>query len=108
LLLIQLDQNKAPDRAPKDKAIVTIWSKIEWTTAHGDQIDEAIVDELMGLAEPDPGKIGDLLGVSHVNHWVRDLNEPLFFFGDFVAGGIEAATISGLDACRNIGRFLTQ
>lgn len=128
LLLIQLDHNKAPDRAPDGKAIVTVWSSIEWTAAHDNLSDEDVAAQLLKLTERFTGQIGHLIEVSLVNRWdfvlpvtypgyytklrdymaARDLNQPLFYAGDFVSGGIEGATTSGLDAYRNVERYLTQ
>jgi predicted NAD/FAD-dependent oxidoreductase len=36
----------------------------------------------------------------------RDLNQPLFFSGDYSAEGIEGATVSGLNASRHVTEYL--
>ena len=128
LLDILLDHNKGPGRAPPGKAAIAIQSTIEWSAKHDSDTDEEITAALLKLAEPYTGKISHLVEVSYVNRWdfvcsithtgyytmlrdymaTRNLNQPLFFSGDFVSGGIEGATTSGLDAYRNVERYLTR
>jgi oxygen-dependent protoporphyrinogen oxidase len=128
LLLIILDHNKAPGRAPQGKGIVAIWPTIEWSTAHVNASDEQITAELSRLAEPYIGKVDGLVEVSHVCRWdyvcsythtgyfqllhdymtTRNLNQPLFFCGDFTAEGVEGATVGGLNTFRDVERYLTR
>ena len=128
LLDILLDHNKGPGRAPPGKAAIAIQSTIEWSEAHANDSDEQVVAALSKLVEPYIGKVEGLIEVSHVNRWdyvcaithpgfftmlgdymkARDLNQPLFFSGDFTAGGIEGATTSGLNAAKHIESYLAQ
>ena len=128
LLLILLDHNKVAGRAPAGKGIVTIWSTKEWTAAHVDASDEQVVTELCRLAEPFVGRLDGLIEISHVERSdfvvaqtypgfftrlrdymaTRDLDQPLFFSGDYSAEGIEGATTSGLNAWRHVERYLTR
>jgi protoporphyrinogen/coproporphyrinogen III oxidase len=127
LLDILLDHNKGPGRAPPGKAAIAIQSTIEWSEKHANASDEEITATLIKLAEPYIGKVDGLIEVSYVHRWdyvcaitqpgfftmlgdymkARDLNQPLFFSGDFTAGGIEGATTSGLNAAKHIETFLT-
>jgi len=128
LLLLLLDHNKAPGRAPEGKGIVTIWSTIAWSAQHAEASDAEIESELTRLAEPYLGNLDGLVEVSHVHHWdyvcaqthtgfftalrdymeSRDLDQPLFFCGDFSAEGIEGATLGGLNASRYVVSYLTR
>ena len=128
LLDILLDHNKGPGRAPPGKAAIAIQSTIEWSAKHADFSDDQVAAKLIKLAEPYIGKVDGLIEVSYVHRWdyvcaithpgfftmlrdymdARDLNQPLFFSGDFTAGGIEGATTSGLNAYKHVERYLTQ
>jgi oxygen-dependent protoporphyrinogen oxidase len=126
LLMILLDHNKVAGRAPAGKGIVTIWSTKEWTAAHVGDTDEQIIAELCRLAKPFIGKIDDMIEISHVERCdfvvaqtypgfftrlrdymaTRNLDQPLFFSGDFSAEGIEGATLGGLNAARHVEGYL--
>ena len=126
LLLILLDHNKLARRAPEGKGVVTVWATIEWSRAHENASDEEIIAKLSRLAEPFIGKTDGLVEVALVSRWdhvcaatevgfftklrdymqTRNLNQPLFFSGDYVAEGIEGATVSGLQAARHVEQFL--
>lgn len=128
LLDIVFDHIKAPGRAPPGKGAVAIQTTREWSAAHADASDEAIIDELVALAEPHVGPLRGRIEVSHVNRWdyvcavtfpgyytlLRDhieqraLDQPLFYCGDWFSGGIEGATTSGLMVCADVQRYLTQ
>lgn len=123
---ILFDHNKGPGRAPEGKAAIAIQSSLQWSEAHQDASDEEIVAKLSRIAEPFIGPLKDRVEVAHVNRWdyvcaktfpgyytqlrdfvdARPMNTPLYFAGDYYSGGIEGATLSGLNASRDVARFL--
>ena len=126
LLDILLDHNKGPGRAPAGKAAIAIQATVEWSEAHADDSEEQVKAELIRLAAPYIGDVTRLIEVSYLNRWdyvcpktypgyyrklgdylrTRNLDQPLFFCGDFFSGGIEGATLSGLNAFRDAQRYL--
>ncbi|MGQ0698386.1 MAG: protoporphyrinogen/coproporphyrinogen oxidase [Panacagrimonas sp.] len=126
LIDILFDHNKGPGRAPKGKGAIAIQSSLQWSEAHENSSDEEIVAELSHIAEPFIGPLKGRVEVAHVNRWdyvcaktfpgyysqlrdfvdARPMNTPLYFVGDYYSGGIEGATLSGLDASRDVARFL--
>ena len=82
--------------------------------------------ELCRLAEPFVGKLDDTIELSHVERSdfvvaqtypgfftrlrdymeTRNLDQPIFFAGDYSAEGIEGATLSGLNASRHVENYL--
>jgi oxygen-dependent protoporphyrinogen oxidase len=128
LLDILLDHNKGPGRAPPGKAAIAIQTTMQWSAAHADASDAQIIAELLTLAKPYIGDVSRDIEVSYVNRWdfvcaktypgyytmlgeyvkTRNLNQPLFFCGDFFSGGIEGATLAGLNAHLDVERYLGQ
>lgn len=126
LLDILFDHNKGPGRAPPGKAAIAIQSSLPWSEAHRDASDEAVIAELGRLAAPHIGPVEGHVEVAHVNRWdyvcarswpgyytqlrdfvaARPLDSPLHFAGDYYSGGIEGATLSGLNAAEDITRYL--
>jgi protoporphyrinogen/coproporphyrinogen III oxidase len=126
LSLIVLEHNKGPGRAPQGKAVVNIQTSREWSQRHALDSDAAVETEIIKLVEPYLGKLDGLVETSFVNRWEhvctvthpgyfgllaaymksRNLNQPLFFSGDFTASGIEGAVTSGLNAAEHIETFL--
>lgn len=126
LIDILFDHNKGPGRAPKGKAAIAIQSSLQWSEAHREASDEEIVAKLSRIAEPFIGPLQGRIEVAHVNRWdyvcaktfpgyytqlrdfvdARPMNTPLHFAGDYYSGGIEGATLSGLNASRDVARFL--
>lgn len=126
VMMILLDHNKVSGRAPAGKGIATIWTTKEWTAAHADASDEFICAELCRLAEPFVGRLDDKIEFSHVQRRdfvvaqtypgfftrlrdymaTRDLDQPIFFSGDFSAEGIEGAVTCALNAAGHIERYL--
>ena len=128
VMMILLDHNKVAGRAPAGKGIITVWMTKEWTTAHADDSDEAVRAEVCRLIEPFVGRLDDLIQFSYVQRRdfvvaqtypgfftrlrdymaTRDLNQPLFFCGDFSAEGIEGAVTCALNASAHVAQFLTR
>lgn len=128
LLDILLDHNKGPGRAPPGKAAIAIQTTMEWSAAHAHASDDEVTNALLKLVAPYIGDVRGDIEVSYVNRWdfvcaktypgyyrllgdyvkSRNLDQPLFFCGDFFSGGIEGATLSGLNAHRDVERYLTQ
>lgn len=126
VMMILLDHNKVAGRAPLGKGIATIWTTKEWTTAHAHASDEEICTELCRLAEPFVGRLDDKIEFSYVQRRdfvvaqtypgfftrlrdymaTRDLDQPIFFSGDFSAEGIEGAVTCALNASRHIEQYV--
>lgn len=128
VMMILLDHNKVAGRAPDGKGIVTIWTTKEWTAAHAHDSDAAIQAELCRLAEPFVGRLDDKIELAHVQRRdfvvaqtypgfftrlrdymaTRDVDQPLFFCGDFSAEGIEGAVTCALNVSRDVANYLKQ
>ena len=126
LLDIVFDHIKGPGRAPPGKGAIAIQSSRGWSLAHAGASDAEITAELIRLAEPHVGPLRDKVEVSLVNRWdyvcsatfpgyytlLRDhldsqpRDQPLFYAGDYISGGIEGATTSGLIAFQNVEHYL--
>jgi oxygen-dependent protoporphyrinogen oxidase len=65
-----LEHNKAPDRAPAGKGLVTLYGMNEWSVRHADQDDETIVRDILadGGERIVPG-ISDTIEFARVNRW---------------------------------------
>lgn len=127
ILDILLDHNKGPGRAPAGKSAIAVQMTIEWSAAQADASDDEIRDKILAMIEPYLGDVRQYLEVFHVNRWDyvcavthpgyfellyqfrknRDMNQPLFYAGDFYSGGIEGATVSGINASKDVSHYLT-
>jgi len=65
-----LEHNKAPDRAPAGKGLVTLYGMNEWSVRHADADDETVIHDILadGGARIVPG-IEDTIEFARVNRW---------------------------------------
>lgn len=65
-----LEHNKAPDRTPPGKGLVTLYGMNDWSARHMDADDETVIHDILadGGEKIVPG-IGDTIEFARVNRW---------------------------------------
>jgi protoporphyrinogen oxidase len=66
---IFLDHNKAPDRAPAGKGIISVFLRAEWCAANWETDDATVLNEVTGMLRPWFGDLQDRVEQTVVERW---------------------------------------
>ncbi|MGH9035819.1 MAG: protoporphyrinogen/coproporphyrinogen oxidase [Acidimicrobiia bacterium] len=128
LIVITLDHNKAPGRAPAGKGLLGLYTASEWARQLSSEDDDVVVKEVVDAAERVLPGIGDDVEFATVHRWdpmvlrsrpgywaelarfnqIRDAEDQLIqLAGDyFSCSNVNGATAAGERAARDLVRAL--
>jgi oxygen-dependent protoporphyrinogen oxidase len=125
LMSVILDHNKAPERVPPGKGVITVHMNGAWRDAHEGEPEERLAELALRAAEPFVGDLWRNVETWHVHRWdyvdhVRYVGSykglaaadflqqtgRIVYAGEYTSGGVEGAAVSGTRCARMLERTL--
>ncbi|MET0984252.1 MAG: NAD(P)/FAD-dependent oxidoreductase [Steroidobacteraceae bacterium] len=125
LMSIILDHNKAPERLPAGKGVISVHMHAAWRDAQEGQPEEIIAERALRAAAPFVGDVWNDVETWHIHRWnhvdhVRSVGSykrlaaanfqqqtaPIVFAGEYISGGVEGAAVSGNRCAQMLTRSL--